>query len=814
VAEELEVEAMAKPKSKPSDAKQMEGLFFGAPEQSFQESAYYPASQNKPYNPDPLVQKDYTYGLYEEMLQDDQVDVALSLKKDLVVGSGWQITNEDEEIKNELEESLCDDTERPFSEILLDIIQAYEFGFSISEKLFKTLPDGRLALKDIKPRHPSTWLIHTDPHGNVTRYEQLAQRTSLDIDPNAIIHYANNQRFQNPYGKSDLSSAYQAWLTKRHITRFYAIFLENAAGAKPVAKYDRKAPQSVVDDVFQAIKKFQTKTAMVVPKEFEIEFLEAKSNGEAYIKGINLFNMFIGRALFIPDLLGFSGGETGGGSFSLGKEQIGLFYKHIYRRREILERIIEQHVIRPICVYNYGQMDKYPKFKFKPLSEDDAVRQAELWIKGVQGAGWQPTPEEVNHFRSLVNFPVSDDVVMKSDIMAEQLGGNPPPEDGEEVAEKGEEKEGEKPEVEKEEAPEDTKKKEFALKLDSLPGDYKNKVDFKLADQTLKSAVSKIITEAQPIVEDIFSNLYDQLQKKKIIQRQDLDRADTIKLKYLSRLQAVFKKHFGTIHADAMAQAKTEVKKSDFATPIPNDEFLDFLEQETYKYVGDWAYEVTKRTKNQLIQAIKDGRPLSSVISVLDDEGKKLSDVSLERYARTKTTEVFNRGRKDYFDSTGVVAAYQYSAIIDDVTSEVCGNLNGLIFEKDQAPIPPLHFNCRSLLVPITRFEKYEVDKTTNGGQNIGKFLEQNVTDKGFSVFHVEQLPEPEVVIPRPEITDTGVDIETTYPDERTEVIRYSKDGKAFQETTVIYKDLNKNLIEKNTHRRLDVDPEVQPANG
>lgn len=735
MAKELEVEAMQAPEAKPraqkSDALAVQGLYFGETEQTFQKSTYYPDSQKKPYNPDPLVMKDYTYGLYEEMLEDDQVDVALKLKKDLVVGSGWHIVHEDDDIKMELEELLSDEPERAFSEILQDICQAYEFGFSLAEKIFKTTQDGLLTIKDIKPRHPSSWLIHTDDHGNVSRYEQRGPQGSIDVDPNALIHYINNDKFQNPYGKSDLFSAYQAWITKRHITRFYAIFLENAAGPKPVAKYDRKAPTGVVNDIFNVIKNFQTKTAMAIPKDFEVEFLEAKGNGEAYIKGINLFNMFIGRALFIPDLLGFSGSETGGGSFSLGKEQIGLFFKHIFRRREALERIVDKHIIRPMCIYNYGVMDKYPKFKFNPLSDEDATKQAEMWIKGVQGVGWKPTPEEVNHFRNLVKFPQSDDVEMKAELMAEQLSGKPLD---------GEDSEGEEPKESdsiSDESPDskEDKKKEFALKTDSLKGSYHKKVDFKLADQLLKSTVSKIKQEVAPIVDDIFEDLYDQLQKKKIIQTQDLDRADSIQLKYLKRLQLVFKKQLRRIYQDAEAMAKNEVKKSDFAANVPHDEFLEFLDKETYKYIGDYSYEITKKAKNELIKAIKDGKPLSTVINVLDDEGRKLSETSLERYARTKTTEVFNRGRMAYFDSTGVVEAYQFSAILDDVTSDICGNLNGLTFPKGEAPIPPLHFNCRSVLIPITRFEEWSEDKTTNDGTSVNKFLEKNVTDKGFSVY-------------------------------------------------------------------------------
>ena len=742
--EKLDVEAVAAPKSAKSDSLAVKGLYFGEVEQSFQESTYYPDSQKKPYNPDPLVMKDYTYGVYEEMLQDDQVDVALNLKKDLVIGSGWHIQHEDENVRTELEESLSDDCDRPFSEILRDMLQAYEYGFSLSEKLFYTKIDGQLALKDIKPRHPSSWLIHTDEHGNVFRYEQRGPKNSIDLNPDAIIHYKNNEQFQNPYGRSDLYSAYQAWITKRHITRFYAVFLENAAGAKPVAKYDRKAPQAAVDAIFTAIKSFQTKTAMAIPKDFEVEFLEAKNNGESYTKGINLFNMFIGRALFIPDLLGFSGSETGGGSFSLGKEQIGLFYKHINRRREILENLIDKHIMRPLAVYNYGVMDKYPKFKFNPLSDDDAKMQAEMWIKGVQGAGWNPTIEEVNHFRRLIKFPESEELEMKAQLLAEQQGDNPEGEEENEEAGTDKEKDGDDDSKGKgkagdkeasEDAKEDASKKEFALKLDTLKGDYHRKTNFKLADQILKTTLAKIKTEAEPIIDDIFEDLYDQMQKKKIIQTQNLERAESLELKYTKKMQIILKKNFRRLYQDAQAMAQTEVKKSDFGSNIPADEFLNFIEQETYKYIGKWSYDLMDTTKNELIRAIKDGLPLSNVIGVLDTKGRHLTETSLERYARTKVTEVFNRGRMEYFDSTGVVEAYQYSAILDDVTSDICGNLHGLTFAKEDAPCPPLHFNCRSVLVPITRFEKWSADKATNSGQGVDKFLEKNVTDKGFSVF-------------------------------------------------------------------------------
>jgi len=808
---------LAEPRSSKSDSAEMfEALYFGTVEQSFKESAYHPDSFKNPYNPDTLVEKDFTYGVYEEMLQDDQIDVALNLKKDLIVGSGWVISYDDENIKTELEGILQDEMERPLSEVLRDMIQAYDYGFSVSEKLFKKLPDGKLALRNIKTRHPSTWLLGTDEYGNIEDYVQqgVGQRTPTSrktqfggdviIPREAIIHYINNQRHQNPYGNSDLKSAYQAWLTKKHVTRFYAIFLENAAGAKPVAKYDRKAPQAAVNTLYNAIKKLQTKTALVMPKDFDVEFLEANANGgDSYIKGINLFNMIIGRALFIPDIMGFVGSETGGGSFALGKEQVGLFYKHIFRRREILERIIDQHIIRPLCLWNYGLKDNYPKFKFNPLSTDDARLDADLWIKGIQGANWQPTLEEVNHFKDIINFPTSEEVEFVERQQA--------PSSFFSVPEFAEDAPKHTKDIKKD-APKHTKDHSFELAIDSLGGDFHKKTDFRKVESLMESQVNKIRTETSPILEDMFEDLFTQLHKKKVIQKQDITRVDNLKLKGLKQIQSILKRHFRRTFEDSSQLAKTEVKKSDFnAESLFTDEFLEFLENETFQFVGDFEFRIKQKTRIELIKAIKDGLPLSNVISTLDKDGRALTEQSLERYARTKTTEVFNRGRRDYFDSTGVVAAYQYSAILDGRTSDICRNLHGRVFEKDKAPTPPLHFNCRSVLIPITRFEEHKIDRRTNDGKNIDSFLKKEVTDKGFSVFENFDAPketkETEVNKSkenRPQISDHDVSFQTECLSDKQEKVIYSKNGNVFQETYIYYEDSTKTKIKAIDPKRVD----------
>ena len=199
-------------------------------EQTVRDSYLYPDSMYAPYNPDDIVQKHQDYSVYEEMLRDDQVSVCLQIKKDLVLASGFDFLAEidgHEDIIADLKIAICEDPDSSFDAMLEEVISAYEFGFSITEKIFapRMHDAGKISLKWLKTRFPGSWQLETDEYGNVTKYEQRGRSRTLDVPRTALIHYINKSRFQNPYGTSDLRPAYQAWFTKKHITRWYAIFI-------------------------------------------------------------------------------------------------------------------------------------------------------------------------------------------------------------------------------------------------------------------------------------------------------------------------------------------------------------------------------------------------------------------------------------------------------------------------------------------------------------------------------------------------------------------------------------------------------------
>lgn len=669
-------------------------------------SSYDTDSYFDPFNPDDLYQKDHSYQIYEEMMRDDQVSLCMQLKKDITLCSGFDfIAGDDgqEEIIKDLKIAFLEDTDWPFEEQLDEILSAYEFGFSLTEKVFRKREDGSLTLQALLTRHPGPWLIHMDESGMIERYEQQIDMGSIDIPKEVLIHYINKRKFQNPYGVSDLRPAYAAWFMKKHITRWYGIFIEKAGSPIPIGKYKRgSTAEKDKQALHNALKKFMAKSTMVIPDDYKVDFLEAKNNGDVFIKGINLFNMLIGRSTLMPDLLGLSGSETSGGAYALGKEQMELFFKHINRRRTIIERIVNQHLVWPIVLHNWGFIDNYPKFKLRPISKDETMEAVKLWLDATKSHIYEPGKSEIDHFRNIINFPTDD--IERVDEPIEAVPGEDeietevdiiPTEDGDDSA--------------------------FASKrpFKDPGGDYSRKVDIKRIESEFNSGMARFKGIVFPLIDEMLADMEDQIGRRKIIEQQKVSRVDSIKLKGISKIKTALTKDLHNQYKTAKEIAASEIFQSSFAKPIVDDKFLEILEKENFDYIGDWEYKITQKARLAMIQAIKDGTPLQDVAGIRDE-----AKASMERYARTKFTEVMNKGRIAFFEQSKVVAGYQYSAILDDRTTEICRGLHGKKFKAGNQPVPPMHFNCRSIVIPITIFESFEPDKTI-GKTPIERFIDE-----------------------------------------------------------------------------------------
>jgi SPP1 gp7 family putative phage head morphogenesis protein len=110
---------------------------------------------------------------------------------------------------------------------------------------------------------------------------------------------------------------------------------------------------------------------------------------------------------------------------------------------------------------------------------------------------------------------------------------------------------------------------------------------------------------------------------------------------------------------------------------------------------------------------------------------------------RTAVFEAINEARYELFASpemSGFIEALEFSAILDGRTTEICEHMDERVYPVNdpvwEGYTPPLHFNCRSLLVAVTIRDAWERsdDPTIEPMDGFGNF--SRTPGQGGSVHH------------------------------------------------------------------------------
>lgn len=137
-----------------------------------------------------------------------------------------------------------------------------------------------------------------------------------------------------------------------------------------------------------------------------------------------------------------------------------------------------------------------------------------------------------------------------------------------------------------------------------------------------------------------------------------------------------------------------------------------------------------------LISSIKNGEPLAETVRKVAEIWDAHPD-RLRTIVRTNIIDAYNTGRLAKFrdpDLRGLLDAVRYSAVLDDRTTEICDELHGSLFHPDDPlldrVVPPNHFNCRSLLVPVMAGTRKITKADFATKESVGRALD--LMDKGF----------------------------------------------------------------------------------
>lgn len=693
------------------------------------------------YNPSDLVGKQ-GMRIFSKMRKDDQVKAALKFKKNAVLAPGWTIkapksAGGDSEPQR-FTQYCFDNIDGTFDGDLRDILTAMEYGYSVSEKLYATVESGewagKLRLAAIKGKQPSTFGFDQDTFGNLRTLYQSDGYRRKPLTISKFIIWSFQSEFGNLYGESDLEAAYPAWWSKVNAYKWMAMSMEKMAIPPLIALFN----STVYNEQNQAklqtlLARLQANSVGTIPRpskdDLELWTPEAKlSFKEIFVVAITMYNQDIARALLVPGLLGMTA-DTETGSYARSETHFMAFELVVEEiRRELAEVVINEQIIRPLVDLNFAGIDDYPYFEFLPVTSDKRGEILSTWKDMLAARAVTPQDDDEEHIRAMLEFPErSEDEPVKPDLDTEDdPAPSPAPPSGSTSPVDGGNGSG--------------RVYSFATRA---PTKYEKKVDFKAIVDTLdareeaaKARLRAAMARAQSAVAkkvkaSFDSDPYALLEKLEFARPAEIRRAisDLVDDAYIAGRRSIAPGQF----RDALpaVEAKEAIKwlrakKIEIAGVLLDRVMAEIRAAITESIrAGDTTQDAIERI-NRILE------PYTGDDAVLKD-GEPLKPHRVETITRTVTTQAYNIGRLVQIRQNPLVAGVQYSAIIDERTTEVCKSLDGKIFRTGDSDLdaltPPNHFRCRSLLVPVMIDEQPDDDEFISPTQ-IGAAREK--AGKGF----------------------------------------------------------------------------------
>lgn len=111
-----------------------------------------------------------------------------------------------------------------------------------------------------------------------------------------------------------------------------------------------------------------------------------------------------------------------------------------------------------------------------------------------------------------------------------------------------------------------------------------------------------------------------------------------------------------------------------------------------------------KRVNNIINRGIAKGQSTAEISNKVAD-ATKVTQNQATALVRTAITRTTNLSQAQVLNANaGIMKGYQFTAILDDRTSDICKHHDGKIYAlDDQRYLPPLHWRCRSTIVPIAK---------------------------------------------------------------------------------------------------------------
>lgn len=718
-------------------------------ELSIDQTAIFKRMKLVPYMPDKLLTKK-KIDILNQMMEDDEIDAAIDELKLLRLSKGYEVeaasdSPADKEIRDEVEWNL-EHVEGSFYDDLREIMGGLEMGISINEIIWRVNPDGKyknhIGIANIKSKNPQYFNLYTDDFDNlrpngVVNISSLGYGSEYPVEK--FIIYSFNKKYENIWGTSRIRALYDWFYIKRVAMRSWGIYIEKFGHPFPVFTHPAGIDEGTKKYLEMVIEQIRSETGFRLPKGVELKMIEAAGRGaDVHERLIEFVNKQIRKKIMGQTLTSDQGQK---GTQALGNVHYDILQSYLdHLGQDVAEKAVNKQLITRLVDYNHPNVESYPIFKFKPIIEDDIPKNIEIYYGGIDRQAIKPIPEDEEKIREYIKFPPRNVEANPAAVVADPtIPGQTKPTAAANV--------GQNVEIFTVADVRRYADKIFTGVNRRKFTTYEEVVDFAEIKSRNETVTEKYAVRAGAFIKAGINDMVKNIQRIQILEKKDFRAVNTVQFPAdaTGAIKNVFAEMLKETFQDGMAQGRREVTQKkrrarkhgevlrfqydlDLRKITPT-EALDYFDAKAFDMAGIERGNITDKVKIILYNALKTGASIRDTMTQIESDLEEyyiigeVSDAAMQGYRietviRTNLNEAVNEGRKAMFEAPeleGYVTAYQYSAVLDDRVRQNHLAGDGLIFPV-MSPVwdhhtPPMGFNCRCLLVPVTEDEQYEISR-------------------------------------------------------------------------------------------------------
>ena len=315
--------------------------------------------------------------LFEEMEEKDpHLFSQLQTRKNAVTGLDFEIIPfsddpRDKEIAAFIEEQLGG--MEGFEDVENDLLDAIGKGFAVSEIMWG-YDEGHVVVTQIKSRHQKRFFWDSLDDSFKVRTQEHSE--GLLLPANKFIVHRYKARSGHTSRAGILRVVAWMYLFKNYDLKDWVSFAEVYGLPLRLGKYAPGASEADKVALMQALIQIGADAAGIIPDGTTIDFIttEKTSSTDLYERLARYCDEQISKAILGQTLTS----DSGGGSYAQSKTHNDVRHDLTVADCKALASTLRRDLIRPLCIFNFGEDKRIPKIQFDCEEGEDLEQTANI----------------------------------------------------------------------------------------------------------------------------------------------------------------------------------------------------------------------------------------------------------------------------------------------------------------------------------------------------------------------------------------------------------------------------------------------------